>query len=365
MWKKFSALLLISFLLIGSLAGCGTQDTTKDSGQTDTNTPPPVEQNQPRTITDSSGAQVEIPAKVDRIVDLWFAHNEVVAMLGASDKIVGTSNTPQAYPWQYRVIPATKNALSTLGTAFNLEELIGLKPDVVFVSSSSKDADAIINAGIPTVKLAFTDFESMKKCFTLTAEVLGGDAVKRANDYIAYLDSKLNEIKSVTSGIAKEARPKVLNISSSNLDAITVDGSKTIINDWIEVAGGVNAAATLDSNMKEVSMEQILQWNPDVIILPSSFSATDKEKILSDATWQKITAVKNGKVYTNPTGVFLWNRYGAEEALQIQWAAKIINPDKFQSLDLAKETKAFYRQFFSYDLSDDEVQKILAGQKPE
>ncbi|OAA84007.1 putative ABC transporter permease protein [Clostridium ljungdahlii] len=60
-------------------------------------------------------------------------------------------------------------------------------------------------------------------------------------------------------------------------------------------------------------------------------------------------------------GTFLWDRYGAEEALQIQLAAKTLHPYKFQNIDIKQEAKNFYKTFFNYNLTDDEVNRILDG----
>lgn len=345
-------LILLSFVLM-VLTACASKNTGLSTA---------APSSASKTITDSTGRKVVVPAKIERVADLWFAHNEVAVMLGAGDKMVATSNTPQAYPWLYKINPSMKKAISVKPAAeFNLEELISAKSDVVFTSNSDKNVDAITNAGIPVVILTFTNFESMKQCIQLTGEVLGPEAVQRANKYNAYLDEKLEIVKRETSKISMEKRPKVLHVTS--LSPLTVDGSNTIINDWIEVAGGVNAAAEIDSNNKPVTMEQVLKWNPDIVIFASGIGSIDK--VINDEVWKTIPAVKNGKVFLNPNGVFLWDRYGTEEALQIQWAAKTIHPDLFPKLDIPGETKSFYKTFLNYELSDEETMRILTAKKPE
>lgn len=86
--------------------------------------------------------------------------------------------------------------------------------------------------------------------------------------------------------------------------------------------------------------------------------------LLNDPSWQKVNAVKNSKVYFNPDGAFYWDRYSAEEALQIQWAAKIIHPDKFSNIDIVKETRNFYKTFLNYDLSEEEANRIINDDPP-
>lgn len=335
-----------------ALAGCGSNKTNLQGQK-------PVKQ----TITDMMGNKVEIPVEVKRIGDSWPANNEVVAMLGAGSKIVATYYTPQSRPWLFKVVPDMNKAIQTFDTnGVNIEELIKTKPDLVFVTQGDKNAKKITEAGIPVVEFkTFKNFEELKELFKFTASMLGEKEKQRADLYASYLDSKLNMLTDVTSKIPEEKRSKVLHIAS--LSPLAIDGKDTIINSWIEVAGGVNAAKEITGNMVKVNMEQVLKWNPDVIVIGNSM-LKDWEKVLTDPGWTNISAIKTKKVYLNPDGAFLWDRYGAEEALQIQWAAKLFNPDKFPDLDIAKETKTFYKTFFSYDLTDNDVQKILKGLPP-
>ncbi|MDD4753057.1 MAG: ABC transporter substrate-binding protein [Desulfitobacteriaceae bacterium] len=339
-------LLLISMILVG----CGN----KSSVQVQT----PAKQ----TITDMMGNKVEIPVDPKRLGDSWQAHNEVVAMLGAGDRIVATIHTPQSRPWLFKVVPAMNNAVQTFdANGVKIEELLKTKPDLVFVSQGDKSAKTITEAGIPVVEFkTFTNYDELKELYKFTASMLGEEAQKRAVSFNSYLDSKLKMLTDVTSKIPEEKKPKVLHIMA--LSPLTVDGNNTIINSWIEVAGGINAAKELSGNGLKVNTEQVLKWNPDVIIIGASVK--DWNKVLTDPEWANISAIKSKKVYLNPDGAFAWDRYGAEEALQIQWAAKLLNPDKFPDIDIAKETKTFYKTYFNYDLTDDDVQRILTGLPP-
>lgn len=351
MSKKFIFGILSTILLLFSLTACKGNATTSTAK---------AESQKPKTITDSAGKQVEIPAKIDRIAELWGAHIEVLQTLGVGDKVVTSTFTPQSRPWLFKVIPTLDKAVYSVIANLNIEELVSKKPDIVFIPTADTNVDKLSKMGLPVVQLSFTDFESMKKCFTLTGQILGGNAVEKAKNYNSYLDNKLNMIKAITTKIPEEQKPKVLHIS--NAEPFKADGNNTIINDWIEVAGGINVAKEVKGNRQTVSAEQILQWNPDIIIVSENIKSIDK--ITKDDRLKNVSAVKNGKVFLNPDGAFLWNRYGTEEALQVQWAAKTIQPDKFQSLDIAKETKSFYKEFLKYNLTDDDVQRILKAMPP-
>lgn len=359
--RRVRNLIAIIFAAVFLLAGCGqsSTDSTKSS-----------EKSQQKVITDAAGQKVKVPAKIDKIADAWPAHNEMVTMLGAGNKIVSTISTPQSVPWLYKVNPQMKSAVTDFtNEGVNTEEVLKTKPDILFMPINSKTAGKVKELGIPTVQLNFTDFDSMKKTVKLTGEILGGDSVKRADKYVSYLDSKLKMVTDVTSKIPDSQKPKVLHIIS--FSPLTVDGKNTIIDSWIKAAGGINAASEITGNMKVTSTEQILKWNPDVIILGSNTLTDAKsaikniDQLTQNSTWSQINAVKNRKVYINPTGAFLWDRYGAEEALQIQWAAKTLHPDKFKNLDIVKETRNFYKTFLNYDLTEEEASKIINDKNPD
>jgi len=311
-------------------------------------------------VTDSGGTTVNVSAPANHVAALWFAHNEVLCMLGAAAKIVATVDAPGTYPWLYRVCPALHKATFIKSGEFNVETLLVAQPDVVFMSASDGNLRPLRNAGIPTLALNFTDFASMQKVIGLTASVLGPEAQARARRYDDYLDSRLALVRGRTAHLPANERPRVLHIN--NFNPLLIDGGDTIINDWIEAAGGVNAAAEVKGNMKSVSIEQVLRWNPDVIIYGAS--ARDGLKITDTSVWKNIAAVKNGRVVVNPSGAFLWDRYGAEEALQIQWAAKLLHPALFRDLDMNHAVRSFYHDFFGYTLGDTEIQQILSGLPP-
>jgi len=313
-----------------------------------------------QTVTDMMGNTVQIPATIDRVADFWNAHNEVVLMLGAGDKIVATTSIIHNMPMFNKVYPR----IGTIPAPFDsstkvvtLEDTIAVKPDIAILSDGmNKSADQLSSAGIPVVTLYFTTFEDLKKCFLLTGSILGGDAKTKAEKYNDYLDTKLSEIKDVTSKIPVDKKLSVLHINS--LKPLQVDGNKTLIDTWINVAGGTNAAGVdVSGNMKSVTFEQIQAWDPDVIIMMGT--TADKETIMNDPKWKDLKAVQDGKLFLNPKGVFYWDRYGAEEALQIQWAAKTLYPELFKDLDIKDVIKKFYNEFFNYNLTDDDIDSIM------
>ena len=142
------------------------------------------------------------------------------------------------------------------------------------------------------------------------AEVIGGDAPKIAKKFNEYFDGNLKRVLSKTDKIAEADRPKVLHIADGK-NLLKVDGTNTIIDEWIRVAGGQNAVQKA-GNMLELNAEEIININPDVIIIGRAKAPEILKKLYEDQVYAGTNAVKNKKVYVNPAGVFSWDRYGAE-----------------------------------------------------
>ena len=313
-----------------------------------------------QTVTDMGGTQVTVPTTVKKYADGWYAHNEVSIMLTQGKGVVATHCDPKSYQWMYKVCPEMNNAVVTFGKDFNYEDLVSLAPDVVF-DSTDNYREKLASVNLPLVNCMFKTFDEMKQSITLTAQVFGGEAPAIAEKYNAELDKTLADIKAVTDPIAEADRPKVLH--GNSVYTFTLDGTGTIIDDWISVAGGVNANPedTTGNAQATFSLEQIIDWNPDVII---TGKADEVDQILSDPNWASITAVKNKAVYVNPKGVFGWDRYGVEELLQIQWAAAKLHADLFPELKIEQKVKDFYKTYLNYELTDEDVQLILTAQNP-
>ena len=334
-----------------------------------TGTPPAASHAATRTVIDATGQPVEIPFVINRVADAWHANNGVVLLLGAGKKLVATTTIVQGLPWFQKLDPQISTLpapfTSTAG-AVNMETLIASHPDVLLCSAGSFPADALAklkDAKIPVVQMPASTFDDLKATVRMTGEVLGPQEAAVAADYIRDLDANIKRVAAVTSSIPVAERPSVLH--TSQYAVLSTDGAKTLIDAWISYAGGVNVAAKdITGNQKAITAEQIAVWDPEVIIVGTAPNGDNAKAILADPKWSGTKAVKNGKVFPNPTGVYLWDRYSAEEALQILWAAKLFYPGKFKDLDIISETKSFYVKYFHYKLTDREVASILSATAP-
>ncbi|WP_139826299.1 ABC transporter substrate-binding protein [Derxia lacustris] len=305
---------------------------------------------------DVLGRPVPLPAPSARIADGWPAHNALLLTLGAADRIVATVCLPSARPWMYRVAPGLRRAATSQVGAFNAEELLLRGAQLAFVPPGDPAGRRLAAAGIATVETSFRSFATMRDCLLTTAALLGDDAPARARDYLAALDATRAELDARLRPLPAAQRPSVLHLARA--EPLVADGRNTIVNEWIEAAGGRNAAAALDGNLREITLEQALAWDPDIVVLAGAGA------LQRPAGLGLLRAVREGRLFINPDGVFPWDRYGSELALQLPWAASRFHPALFGQLDLVARTRDFYRRFFNHRLDDDAARRILAGLPP-
>ena len=326
---------------------------------------------QAKIITDVEGNKIELPDNVQRVADLWHANNQIVLLLGGANKLVGTTTSIAANPWYSEVYPNIKNVpVLTNGETIQTEELLSHKPDAVLLSKKSMLTE-VEQAGLKGVRVSFQDFDGLKKTVRITADVLGDKApeiaenyIKELENYIKELENNIQFVEARLKGLKDEQRPTVLHITKGS-DLFMIDGGKSMIGEWIKLAGGKSVLPD-EANMVTVTVESIIQANPDVIIIGSSGNKAQAaiEKIKADLAWQSISAVKNNRIYANPTGTFPWDRYSAEKALQILWAAQLFHPEQFKDLNMVEKTQAFYKKYYGYALSKENAEQILKGLSP-
>ena len=366
------SLLLAGLLLAHAGMGCARESGNPDAAQAASINSPadtapsasrvasnPAGTELTRQVRDDSGRDVSVPAQVKRIADGWYAHHVLLMTLGAGERIVATVNHPKSQPWMFKVLPSLGQATAINGTAFNVETLLADHVDLVFASTGDRQALAYQQAGLPVMRMGYTDLPGLQRSMLATARALGGpQPLERATAYNRYLDEQLATVKSRVGNLPTSQRPRVLHIAS--LEPLKVDGSDTLIDQWIQLAGGRNAAVGLKGNLQAVSAEQLLVWQPDVVVLAANAGAISPSSLL-----QQLPAVQQGHVLRNPAGVFPWDRYGTEVALQLDWAAQQLHPDRFKDIDMIARTVDFYRRFFDYPLTPAQADRILNGLPPQ
>lgn len=300
-----------------------------------------------------------------RVATPWPAQNTIIAMLGYSQNIVGTSAVAKRIPLFRQIYPYIDRVPVigvTSGHEINPEQIIALRTQLLFLPESMAMAQpgVLQQAGVKVLALRANSMQALVERVMLSGQALGPDAEQVAQRYQRYFQRNVARVQARLSDLPASQRLKVYHSMGSTL---TTSGRPSLNQDWMDLAGARNVAAEWFSREKnsagEVPLEKIAQANPDVIV---AMNRRDAEIIRSSAQWQGIAAVQKQRVYVNPKGLFWWCRETSEEALQFLWLAKTLYPQRFQDIDMQQETRQFYLDFFGIRLSEQQLQAILQPQ---
>jgi len=316
------------------------------------------------TLVDSLGRQVAVPAVIERIGCMYAFTGHVVAMLGRANDIVAVSNGLKRDVMLTTRYPAIRDALvPKYQGAVNIEELARTKPDIVFVSAdtarNNSEAAKLDACGLSWLTVDFYNMVQQQEAIALIGQAIG--ASEKAAAYNSYYRSCIALASQAVAVIPRKSRIRMYQATNEPTRTFP---KNSLPADWIRAAGVINVTAQeparLLNGKHQVSIEQILLWNPEVILVNEPGVATF---IKESPKWSAIAAVEDGRVYQLPIGISRWGHPGSlETPLAILWTAKSVYPDRFREIDMQRETSRFYKTFFNYVLSDEMIAQILNGQ---
>lgn len=320
------------------------RDTTRNTVQT-------------KSVIDMAGRRVAVPRNINRIATIGAVPviNSYLFTLGKGKEIINGLPyfTPAKWRMQIAIAPhlAGQPVLQGQNRTINIEMLLRIKPDVVITMDTSA-VKSLEKSGIPVIFLEWGDVSDIKANMKLLGHVLG--RTSRSDEYLRNFETTIKRVHRTLSGSAKNSSPKVLFCNPNSLTT-----PLPITEWWIREAGGQSVTAGMsDSKTGSYSHEQILLWNPDIVLV----SAPDQiARVYGDKRLMRVKAVLNKRVYAMPIGAHPWGQRTVEQPLTVLWAAKLFSPDRFRQVSMENEVRAFYRRFFNYELSDKDVRWILTG----
>lgn len=314
-----------------------------------------------RTISYYSDRQVTVPQTVTRVASAWEAQNSIIAMLGYGPQIVATTRYARDMPAFRKFLPGIQDVplASSGGGDLNVEELMRLRTQILFVSSPPAPAQAaqLQRAGIAVASFRSNSISALVERTQITGRILGADAEAKAVRYKAYFDDNVARVGKALATVQPKQRVSIYHSVSG---ALRTSGRPSLNQDWMDLAHVRNVAeewfSTKGPGSSDVSIEQIMAADPDIIL---TMLPADAQQIRTDSRWRQLRAVKNGRVYTNPRGMFWWCRETSETALQFLWLAKLAYPEQMKHIDMRAETRRFYQEFYGYRLSEAEIDEFL------
>jgi iron complex transport system substrate-binding protein len=314
------------------------------------------------SVTDGAGRTVEVPARVERVFPAG-PPAAIMLYTVAPDLLLGwpRANRPDEREFLLPDIGGRPEVgrITGRGNTANLEVVLALKPDLI-LDIGSVNATYISLADRVTeqtkIPYALLDgrFDGTAASYRTIGTLIGRP--EPAEALARYTENTIKTITGRIAAIPRERRPRVYyargprGLETGLGGSINVETIELLANN---VAGGTNGG------LSNVSIEQVLLWNPDVIItIDLAFAAN----VYNDRAWAPVAAVAARRVQLSPKLPFGWVDFppSVNRLIGLWWLAKILYPDLFPE-DLRTLTRDFYRQFYHVTLADAQIERVLAG----
>jgi iron complex transport system substrate-binding protein len=318
-----------------------------------------------REVVDSAGRTVAVPATVTRVYAAGPPASIMVFAI-APEKLLGWTRamTPEEaafLPREYAYLPALGRLTGRANTA-NVEVVLAARPDLIVDAGATGEtyvslADRVqAQTGLPYLLFDGT-FAATAASLRALGNAMGDGA--RAELLAGYVERRLDAVKTKVAAIPRERRPRVYYARGTSGLQTALSGSINV--EVLDVLGAVNVAGSQSaaSGLANVSMEQVLAWNPGVIVTtdPTFFT-----RVWTDARWSNIAAVKSARVYLSPQLPFGWFDFppGPNRLVGLLWLANILYPDVFND-DLRVQVAEFYRTFYHREPTAAQLDALLVA----
>lgn len=278
---SFATLLLVAALVAGACGGDATNSLPPVS-------PTPIaEGDYPRTVIDDAGVSVTIAAKPQRIVALTPASLEALDQFGLGQSVVGVAAC-SCLPIAFTAIPQVADYTGT-----NVEAIISLNPDLVFVGGSGfTPADAITQLKAANITLVTLDPKSISGVYATLqligdaagASVAAAEAIATAKSDIAVLTTLVQGEPIVSLFYEIDATGAIYGLAPDDYAAELVALARGDL-----VSSGVNG-------VYEISLEALVTAAPAVILLGDAAYGVTAEAVAARPGWGTIPAVVNGAI---------------------------------------------------------------------
>lgn len=363
-------------MALALFAGCSGGDKpatslpdNSDGTQTET-----VDPMADRTITDDAGRQVTIPG-VGALERIYYtgAPGQIFCFTLAPELAAGT--TMEFSEAELAFLPEGTGDLPYLGTLsggkeLNPEAIMAEDVQVIFSVTTATPSEYDITSaddlqnmtGIPVVVLDGS-LEATPATYRTLGTLLGKEA--EAEELASYCETAVANVKRAVATIPEDQRVSLYYAEGSEGLQTEPKGSTHSV--AFDLAGADNVAQDVEAvqgkGMSPVSLEQVLAWNPQVIVAwDDEIRGGADELIRTDSNWATIDAVKDGKVYTMPNVPFSWcdRPPAVNRILGIQWIANTLYPEAY-NVDMVEVTKEFYSMFYHAELTDEQALEILGN----
>lgn len=368
MKKNFLVIISLALALCVLFSGCASSSAPSASfaapSAANSSSAAPQSQKETRVFTDSAGRKVTVPVHIKSAAPSG-PMAQIVLYTAAPDKLAGLASDFSADAKKY--IDKKYWSLPKFGqfygknASLNMEALAAAAPDVIIDIGEAKktvkeDMDGLQKQlGIPTVFISAT-LDTMPQTYTMLGDLLG--ETDRAAQLSAYCKKTIGSADTIAKSIPAGQKVRVyMAIGESGLNTNAAGSIHADVLNRVGAENVANVEVVSSGGGSKVSLEQILKWNPDVILADGDLSY---KAIMTGSAWKDVKAVKNSKVYRIPSAPysFISNPPSVNRIIGINWLGNLVYPQKY-NLNIEKEVKEFYKLFYSVDLTDAQYKEIV------
>ena len=362
---------LLATAMTVTLAACSSTGSSASSVSSSLN----EEVNIPETvtITDHADRTVEVPTNPEKVAILGIyplasmlsvylnSAETIVAMEPASASAAKNSVLIDLYP---EIGDITTDILT--GEDLNIEALVALQPEVVYYNAADQaDLEKLENAGITAVafsptKWKFDVIETYRQWISLLDQIYPSSS-KNAKLVDQYSTDIYNMIQETVADVAEPQ--KILFLYQYDENAMITSSSRFFGEWWAKAVGGVNVASDVQAETAnaKITMENVYEWNPDVIIITNFTKATPDDlynNAIGSDDWSTVKAVQDQRVYKMPLGTYRTYTPSSDTPMTLLWLAQAVYPELFADIDVKAEVKDYYSQLFGITLTDAQIEKM-------
>lgn len=345
--KKVVLVVLCTFLVLASFGGCSIAPAEKVP--------------ESRTVVDMKGKTVEISGEIEKYCVLYSSAVPMCAMLDKDLAHMVMYPISNYFEYWYGEMfeGINDHALQVDKKNVTAEQILESGSQVVFWNRAAHEEliASLEEAGVVCVNVQVKNSEDLLKALHVIADSFGTKyAQSQVEKYESRYGDYLKLANECAAKIPEDKKYTVLVIGSVGSPSVSsVDSYQGY---WTELTGFKNLTPVAAGEPEAtLTMEEIYDLDPDIIIAQGPFN---RNEVNNDQQWAEVRAVKEGHLYSNPSVLDEWGMPTTEAPLQFIWVLTQFYPEYSSSINAEKELKAFYKDFYDYEISDENAKALLS-----
>lgn len=378
--KKYLSVLLVACMTTLLFAGCkstNSENAASDTSVTEATEAQALDPDGTHTVIDHAGNTVEVPNRITKIVidQIPILSTYMSYFGGDAPNIVGYCGSFKDTITKTVLKDIAPELMESSDTVYsqndlNIEEIMKLQPDVIFYNAGNKEhAQILQSSGIPCIGFATVGAETeadplvrYQQWLDLLEDVFGEsgkmDAFEEAGNKI------IDDVESRIAKIPEDERPSAMILWKYADGVPQVSGQGTFGTYWLKHLGVTDVVASEAKGFTQVNMEQIYDWDPDILFLDGPGllplkTADVLENNVEGTDFSTLTAVKNKRVYDTTLGMWNWFTPNPDAPLVLAWMACNTYPEAFADYPLEDTIREYYHDWYGYDVTDADLEEML------